>query len=126
MQIRKLDHVNVRTSQLNSMIQWYTQILGMKQGHRPKFPFPGAWMYAGDTPAVHLVGTEADGSVGSESPLKLEHFAFSAYGAAVFEEKLKTLSEPFRRSILESAELIQYNVWDPDGNHIHVDFNAHE
>lgn len=126
MQIGKLDHVNVRTSQLSSMIAWYTRILGMTQGYRPDFPFQGAWMYAGDTPAVHLIGVEEDGSIGSESRLKLEHFAFSATGAASFEEKLKALSEPFRCGEVKSERLIQYNVWDPDGNHIHVDFSTDE
>mgnify|MGYP002137710046 CR=1 FL=1 len=28
----------------------------MKAGNRPPFPFPGAWLYTGDHPAVHLVG----------------------------------------------------------------------
>ena len=58
MEIGKLDHVNIRTTQLETMIDWYTNILGMHSGHRPDFPFPGAWMYAGDVAAVHLVGID--------------------------------------------------------------------
>ena len=42
MQIGKLDHVNVRTNQLDAMIGWYTDVLGMRTGARPDFPFPGA------------------------------------------------------------------------------------
>ncbi len=130
MQIDKLDHVNIRTSQLDAMIDWYARVLGMKQGYRPDFPFPGAWIYTGtaldDSPAVHLIGIDDDNSVGSESKLKLEHFAFKATGAASFEVKLKQLKEPFRRSDQTSIGLIQYNIWDPDGNHIHIDFNADE
>lgn len=126
MQIGKLDHVNVRTNKLEEMIDWYTRVLGMKQGYRPDFPFPGAWIYTEDTPAVHLIGVEDDNSVGSESKLKLEHFAFKAKGAASFEAKLNQLEEPFRRSDQAALALIQYNVWDPDGNHIHIDFDAKE
>lgn len=126
MQIGQLDHVNVRTNKLEEMIDWYTRVLGLKQGYRPDFPFPGAWMYTGETPALHLVGVEEDNSIGSESKLKLEHFAFKATGAAKFEEKLNKLKEPFRRSELASEALIQYNLWDPDDNHIHIDFNAIE
>ena len=126
MQIGKLDHVNVRTSQLDKMIDWYTRILGMHQGHRPSFPFSGAWMYAGDSPAVHLVEVAQDDSVGSEAKLKLEHFAFKATGVETFETRLNQNNEPFRRSELPSASLVQYNVWDPDGNHIHLDFKSNE
>ena len=63
MQIGNLDHVNVRTSQLDAMIDWYSNILGLRQGDRPNFPFPGAWMYAGDQAVVHLV--EVDGDPGT-------------------------------------------------------------
>ena len=126
MQIGRLDHVNVRTNQLEVMISWYTRVLGMKQGYRPDFTFPGAWMYAGEIPAVHLVGVEQDNYIGSESKLKLEHFAFKATGAASFEDTLNQLEVRFRRNELTSEALIQYNLWDPDGNRIHIDFNAVE
>lgn len=126
MQINKLDHVNVRTVQLDVMIDWYGKILGMHSGDRPNFPFAGAWMYAGDQPAVHLVSIENNDAVGSEVELKLEHFAFSAKGLYQFEEKLRLLDIPFRRSELLEINIVQINVWDPDGNHIHVDFDANE
>ena len=64
MEIRKLDHVNVRTAALENMISWYTEVLGMRQGERPNFPFPGAWMYVGDVAAVHLVGVDGDPGFG--------------------------------------------------------------
>lgn len=82
MQIGKLDHVNVRTNQLDSMNGWYTNVLGMRAGDRPDFPFPGTWWYAGDAAAIHLVGVEGGSGAGSELDLKLERFAFSATGRA--------------------------------------------
>lgn len=126
MKISKLDHVNIRTAQLQTMIDWYARTLEMAQGPRPNFPFEGAWLYIGDSPTIHLVGIEDDNSVGSESALKLEHFAFKATDAESFETKLNQLEEPFRRSEVKSIGLIQYNIWDPDGNHIHIDFNKDE
>ncbi len=126
MPLEKLDHVNVRTAQLDAMIDWYTKILGMQQGDRPDFPFGGAWMYIGDAPTVHLVDVKGDPGAGSEINLKLEHFAFFATDASAFETKLKSLGEKYRRSELPNGDLVQYNVWDPDGNHIHVDFSTGE
>lgn len=126
MQIGKLDHVNVRTSNLETMVKWYTSILGMRAGDRPNFPFPGAWMYAGPQAVVHLVGVEGDPGIGSESKLKLEHFALSASGRVAFEKQLASAGEKFERNDLPDVGIVQYNLWDPDGNHIHIDFPAVE
>ena len=126
MRIGKLDHVNLRTTQLEVQIEWYQDVLGLRQGERPDFPFPGAWMYAGDAAAVHLVGIDGAPATGSESELKLEHFAFSASGLAGFEDRLGQLGEKYRRSDIPELNLVQINVWDPDGNHIHIDFPADE
>jgi catechol 2,3-dioxygenase-like lactoylglutathione lyase family enzyme len=122
MEIGKLDHVNIRTTQLDTMIDWYTSILGMRVGDRPDFPFPGAWIYAGDVAAVHLVGIDEVPSVGSEVDLKLEHFAFSAKGGVELEAKLQEMSVQYRRANIPEINLYQINLWDPDGNHIHLDF----
>ena len=126
MQIGKLDHVNLRTTNLEAMTEWYERVLGLKTGPRPGFAFPGAWLYAGDQAAVHLVGVDGDPRTGSEAELKLEHFAFTATGREEFEVRLKTRGERYRRSDIPSFNLIQINLWDPDGNHIHVDFPADE
>ena len=126
MQIAKLDHVNVRTTQLDAMIQWYTDVLGLRAGARPNFSFPGAWMYAGDSAVVHLVGIDEPAATGSEVPLKLEHFALSASGLASFEARLTADGIRYTRNTLADVNLVQINVWDPDGNHIHVDFAADE
>ncbi len=122
MPLVKLDHVNVRTTQLDAMIDWYTTVLEMRSGDRPDFPFPGAWMYANDTATVHLVEIEGAPAAGAESELKLEHFAFTATDMTAFEKKLKTLGERYQRSDVPSTNIVQFNVWDPDGNHIHIDF----
>jgi len=122
MQLGKLDHVNVRTAQLETMVAWYENVLGMRSGYRPNFPFPGAWLYTGDDPVVHLIGVADPSGAGSESALKLEHFAFSATGRAAFETRLEDLGEAFRISEVPDVGITQYNIWDPDGNHIHIDF----
>lgn len=126
MQIGKLDHVNIRTTALDAITLWYVEVLGLQTGPRPNFPFPGVWLYASGTVVIHLVGIEGAPATGSEASLKLEHFAFSATGVAAFEEQLQALGVRYRRVDLTSINLIQLNVWDPDGNHMHIDFPADE
>jgi catechol 2,3-dioxygenase-like lactoylglutathione lyase family enzyme len=55
MEIRGFDHVNVRTADLEAMVRWYGEVLGMRPGLRPGFDFGGAWLYCGDQALVHLV-----------------------------------------------------------------------
>lgn len=123
MQIEKLDHVNVRTANLDQMVAWYGSILGMQSGKRPPFPFPGAWLYAGDHAAVHLVGvTDQPRSV---EP-KIEHFALTASGLAQFIERLESNGVAYQANRVPGFGILQINLLDPDGNHIHIDFSAEE
>lgn len=124
MQIEKLDHVNLRTQAVEEMIDWYCDVLSLTQGVRPDFPFPGAWLYAGNSAVVHLVGVSSDPGAGAESTLKLEHFAFKASGEDQFKARIESLGLTYSRSELHDFNIVQYNLWDPDGNHIHVDFAA--
>lgn len=126
MQIERLDHVNLRTTQLDILIDWYSDVLGMHKGERPDFPFPGAWMYVGSAAVVHLVGIDSATGIGSEVELKLEHFALAASGRARFEAKLQSMGARYQRADIASFNIIQINLWDPDGNHIHIDFPADE
>ena len=126
MQLGKLDHVNVRTRNLEAMVAWYTEMLGMRSGDRPNFAFPGAWMYTGDNAAVHLIGTTEDAGAGSESKLKLEHFAFRANGFKEFTGRLEAAGEKYEVRDVPGISITQVNVWDPDGNHIHIDFPSSE
>ncbi|MEO9457816.1 MAG: VOC family protein [Lentilitoribacter sp.] len=124
MTIKRLDHVNIQTTQLDKMIKWYEEVLGLKSGWRPNFPFAGAWIYAGDYPVVHLVEIDSDDTVGSEANLKLEHFAFSASDEAAFKSLLEARGIDYRCGEPPKAGIRQYNVFDPDGNHIHIDFEV--
>lgn len=123
MQVLSLDHVNVRTANLAAMTNWYENVLGMPAGKRPPFPFPGAWLYCGDKPVVHLVGVDSQPETAG---LQLEHFALSAHGLKDFVARLKTSGVRYRAAKLPGDGTVQINVWDPDGNHIHIDFPPEE
>ncbi len=123
MQLGKLDHVNIRTANLDNMVAWYRDVLGMESGERPPFPFPGAWLYAGDHAVVHLVGV--DEAPQSVEP-NIEHFAMSATGLADFVERLNASGTEFRAVRVPGINILQINVYDCDGNHIHIDFSPEE
>lgn len=123
--IERLDHLNIRTAQLDVMIAWYGKFLGMTTGPRPPFPFPGAWMYANGFPLVHLVAVDVE--PGSDpSDLKLEHGAFRATGFQDMVAKLEAAGERFTIDPVPDFPIVQINVWDPDGNHLHIDYHTDE
>jgi catechol 2,3-dioxygenase-like lactoylglutathione lyase family enzyme len=122
--IRALDHVNVRTANLAVLARFYTETLGLRQGERPPLGFPGAWMYAGEQPVIHLVGVDLQPE--PQGSLRLEHFAFSATGLAEFLARLAQLGVAFRQSRQAGTGRVVVNLHDPDGNRLHVDFPASE
>ncbi|EDP61674.1 glyoxalase/bleomycin resistance protein/dioxygenase [alpha proteobacterium BAL199] len=125
MPIQKLDHVNVRTTDLDTMIGFCERILGLKKGRRPGFDFPGAWMYAGDQAIVHLVG--ASEKLAEYRPdQQLEHYALSATGLADFLAHLRAEKVAYYCRVLPDFGIRQVNIFDPDGNHLHIDFPADE
>lgn len=119
MQLKGLDHVNVRTAQLDAMIGWYGDYLDMHPGDRPAFPFPGAWLYCAGNPIVHLIGVDEQPKV---TELQVEHFAIGGNGLPGFLERLKAGNIRYQLSKVADFGIIQVNIWDPDENHIHVDF----
>ena len=125
MKIGTLDHVNVRTAQLDAMIAWYGEMLGMTTGPRPGFDFPGAWLYADGHPAIHLVGVAA--APGADAgDLRIEHFALRARGLASLIDRVEAAGARYLMRLVPGFPICQVNLWDPDGNHIHIDFDSAE
>src|SRR5438128_2270704 len=112
MEIKRVDHYSIRTHDLEASRRFYTEVIGLKEGPRPPFDFPGYWLYGGEPPAdlhnsarnyglVHLMGFNADnpgsldayvgdrkGSLeGGTGPL--DHVAFAATGREEMIERLK-------------------------------------
>ncbi len=125
MKLGRLDHVNVRTRDLDKMAAWYQKVLGLSQGKRPSFSFPGAWLYIDDKPIIHLVGVDRS-LPAQQDDLRLEHFAISATGLTAFLARLKADDVTYRLNKVPDFPIVQVNLWDPDGNHIHIDFPADE
>ena len=121
--LKAFDHVNVITANLDAMVAWYADVLGMKAGPRPDFPFPGAWLYLGDRAMVHLVGTDTPRA---DHEPRIEHFAFRAEGLTAFLDRLAARDLPYRIGEVADFGILQVNVWDPDGNHLHIDFGLAE
>ncbi|QFT34224.1 hypothetical protein FIV00_27255 [Labrenzia sp. THAF82] len=116
-----LDHVNLHTDKPDALAQWYENILGLERGPRPNFSIPGIWLYLNDQPVVHVVEVDQPPE---HAAVSLEHFAFRAEGMAAFEATLKQHDLQYERVDLTEidVDIVQYNLRDPMGTHIHIDF----
>lgn len=118
--ITGLDHVNIRTRNLESMVTFYHRVLGLRQGPRPDFPFAGAWLYCGADAIVHLV--EVANEPPAVSELKLEHAAFRGADQTALLACLDREGIPYRVAHVPDHAITQVHIHDPDGNHLHIDF----
>ncbi|MDB5827158.1 MAG: glyoxalase/bleomycin resistance protein/dioxygenase [Variovorax sp.] len=139
--VRGVAHVTLLCSlaQLPSVQEFYEQVLGLRSGPRPSFAFPGAWLYAGKEPIIHLAavldaGTVAAASAssatsrsalpgGAFSTGSIDHVALRASGTvAESREKLAGHGIPFTEAPVPDFPLYQLFLSDPLGVKIELNF----
>ena len=127
MPLTAFDHVNIRTANLDAMVAWYDDILGIAKGARPNFPVPGAWLYLGDRAVIHLIEADPAPMIHQEGEnLRMEHVAFRATGMAGFTERLDQRGIAYKLVPFDEIDTVLVFLRDPDGNRIHVDFPLSE
>ena len=119
MTVRSLDHYTIRTADLDASVAFYVDVLGLRHGERPTFTVPGAWLYCGDSPTVHLIGGNGPKDAGTGA---IDHVAFRASGLAEFTGHLRQLGIPFDERTPPGTRTRQVFVKDPDGLTVEVNF----
>jgi catechol 2,3-dioxygenase-like lactoylglutathione lyase family enzyme len=120
MAIRGVDHINIGTDRLEETRGFFREALGLVEGYRPDFPFPGAWLYAGDGAVVHLVQLPKGKRPSSEAAL--DHFALRIddYDEAI--ARLKAASVEYRSVDIPNTAIRQINLRDPNGVNIELNY----
>jgi catechol 2,3-dioxygenase-like lactoylglutathione lyase family enzyme len=118
-----MNHFTILAGDVNATIDFYGDLLGLAPGPRPPFDFPGAWLYAGGQPILHVIGgrppTELRAGV-------IDHMAFTANGLR------ETLTRLERRGIAHDLRRLPgQGTWqlffhDPNGARVELDFAADE
>ena len=139
----QLNHFSIRSLDLPACERFYCDLLGLAVGPRPPFPFPGLWLYAGDTAhyanaVVHIIGIDRNDPAGlkqylgdrPESSLQgtgsVDHLAFFATGLAETMARLKRHGVAFRERTVPVLALHQVFLDDPNGVVIEINFPASE
>ena len=138
-----LNHFSIRTLDLEACERFYCGLLGLVSGPRPPFPFPGLWLYAGDTAqwsnaAVHIIGIDPNDPEGLKQYLgdrdeaslqgtgSVDHLAFFATGLAEMLARLQAQAVPYRERTVPLLGLHQVFVDDPNGVVIELNYPTAE
>lgn len=120
MSLSGLDHVTVNCADLARSRAFYVEALGFVDGERPPFSFPGAWLYLGGRPVVHLIAAAAEaGSTGA-----FDHVAFEAQDFEATRARLVERGVEFQENKIASARIRQLFFPDPDGVKIELNFRG--
>lgn len=138
-----LNHYSIRSTDLDACRSFYEDVLGLRVGPRPDFPFPGLWLYEGDTATwsnsvVHIIGIDRNDPEGlkrylgdrDESSLHgtgaVDHVAFFTTGLAQMLATLREHGIEGRERTVPLLGLHQVFVDDPNGVVVELNFPAHE
>lgn len=131
----EINHVLVRTRELKNMIQFFTQVVGLDEGIRPPFDFPGAWLYSNDKPLMHL--TEINPSDKNQSRYLddktpslevgtgiVHHIAFSGTDYPELLERLRQQKIKYFERTVPLTNEHQVFIDGPDNLKLELLFNA--
>jgi catechol 2,3-dioxygenase-like lactoylglutathione lyase family enzyme len=119
-----LDHFNIRTRNLAETVRFYQDVLGLDNGARPNFAFPGAWMYSEGRAVVHLVDISQTSEPQKPDSGVVHHVAFASRGFGAMKDRLTQKGMAYDARQVPGGELWQIFVNDPNGVMIELNYEA--
>ncbi len=124
MSVGVLDHFNIRTRDLKGTVRFYQDILGLENGARPNFAFPGAWLYSEGRAVVHLVDISPTDEEQKPDSGVVHHVAFISRGFDDMKQRLAKKGVEFEARQVPGGELWQIFIRDPNGVMIELNYEA--
>lgn len=121
--IQGMNHFNVLSDKLEATVAFYCEVLGLEPGPRPSLSFPGAWLYAGGQPILHV---SAGRTLPDHPAGVIDHIAFTASGLGSALAKLKGRGIPFELRRQVTTRIWQVFCHDPCGATVELDFDPSE
>jgi glyoxylase I family protein len=99
----KLDHVTIRTRDLQAARTFFLKVFDLEEGARPLaiHRIPGHWLYSEGHPLVHIIGSQGSGF--DHSAEAIDHVGLRMEGYADFRKKLDQLG--IRYSTMDLADI---------------------
>jgi len=122
MAIEGMNHFNVLSDDIDATRRFYVGILGLIEGDRPPFGFPGLWLYAGGRPILHISGAKLP----AQRSGVIENIEFTGTGLAETVAQLKRhgIEHTLNRQV--GSGIWQVFCHDPMGARVEIDFDPSE
>jgi catechol 2,3-dioxygenase-like lactoylglutathione lyase family enzyme len=126
MSVKSIAHVNIQVpmSEWEACRQFYCDVLGLKVGPRPAFTSTGAWLYAGESPIVHLVVREPAERRLQRGHGALDHVSFHCTELAETLARLRSRGVEYGISTVPGFDILQVLCVDPVGVGVELSFEA--
>lgn len=126
--LTQLDHFTVDggMQDIDRLRDFYRDILGMHDGPRPPFDFPGYWMYAGGRPVVHIVGYADKETIPVAPTAAFGHIAVRCQGFAAMRAHLERNGIAYRPNVVPGQKLAQLFIHDPMGVMVELLFSGED
>ncbi|WP_149540126.1 VOC family protein [Siccirubricoccus phaeus] len=125
-----LFHVAVKTNDFAATLAFYEGILGLRNGFRPDFGYPGAWLYvpvAGGPAILHIyAGGPAllpDG-VAPSGTAAIDHLSLACRGFHGYVARFRAAGLEWREFLVPGTTLWQLFVYDPSGVQCELTFEG--
>ncbi len=118
-----MNHFTVLTDDLSRTTEFYREILGLTEGYRPDLGMPGAWLYAGGTAVLHVIGGRQLPDVRNGV---IDHMAFSGVDLRDVVGRLERHGVEYTLRRQPETDIWQMFFKDPNGARVELDFPAHE
>src|SRR5437868_10170864 len=125
MPVSALNHYTIRcaASELAQLEDFYTRVIGLAKGRRPDIPAPGAWLYAGGVPIVHLYAyLEQPETAHDPVTGPLDHISFRGTGLEQTKVHLRAQGVDFTQAPIPGWNIEQVFLRDPKGLKIELTF----
>lgn len=123
-----IDHFTLRCApaRLATVRAFYVDVLGMTEGPRPAFAFPGHWLYQDGRPRVHLAGLADEGP--ADAPRAggaggFDHVALRVTGLPAMRARLAASGIDWHEQPVPGLPLLQLFVTDPCGARLELAFD---
>ena len=121
-------HYNLRASRamLDTLRDFYVEVVGMQSGYRPPFQSFGYWLYIDQRDVLHLTEARPDETRPAHVLNTFDHVAFSCSNLAAFEERLRRFEVRYTRDNVPLTGQEQLFFQDPAGNGVELNFSRDE
>ena len=105
----ELDHVTIRTRDLAVTREFFLNVFELEEKARPAAiqRIPGHWLFAGNRPMVHLIGSYGDGV--DRAAEAIDHVGIRLTGYESFRKKLEKLG--IQHSLMDLPEISERRIF---------------